>query len=106
MEMRKRTKRKIALFLIFLLLAGIVPQVKEDTRSMAAVAHVRLSNLGKVGTLSVGSKTKKDNWWKLYLGDSEMFCLNLGATCHTGDVYHSESGTYSSSDSGKKGKEA
>ena len=106
MKMRKRTRRKIAFFLIFLLIVGIFPQIGEAAKSMAAVNSVRLSNLGKVGTLSVGSKTKNDNWWKLYLGDSEMFCLNLGATCHAGDVYHSESGTYSSSDSGKKGREA
>lgn len=106
MDLKKGTRRKTAFFLIFLVIAGMFPQFGKEPELKAAVGSVSLSNLGKVGTLSVGSKTKKDNWWKLYLGSSEMFCLNLGATCHAGDVYQSEDGTYSSGSGGKKGKEA
>ncbi len=106
MHLKKRIRRKTAFFLIFLVIVGIFPQTAKKIKLEAATGSARLSNLGKVATLSVGSKTKKDNWWKLYLGSSEMFCLNLGATCHAGDVYQSEEGTFSSGSGGRKGKEA
>ncbi len=106
MHLKKGIRRKTAFFLIFLVIVGIFPQTAKKIKLEAATGSARLSNLGKVATLSVGSKTKKDNWWKLYLGSSEMFCLNLGATCHAGDVYQSEEGTFSSGSGGKKGKEA
>lgn len=104
--MKKCRKKMISFLLIIALFTGLLPQIAMPGKVKAATAQVTLSNLGKVGTVSVGKKTKKGNWWKMYLGGSEMFCLNLGETCHAGDAYKSETDVYSSTDSGKKGLEA
>lgn len=99
-------RRAISALMIIIMAAGIISPLCVKKRAEAAAAHVSLSNLGTVGTLSVGSKTKRGSWWKLYLNGCEMFCLNLGQTCHAGDAYQSESDWYSSTDTGKKGLEA
>lgn len=104
--MRIRIRRIISFLLVFTLIAGVWPQRDDGLRAEAAVSRVSLSNMGSIGTLSVGSKTKSGSWWKMYIGGNELFCLNLGATCHTGDAYQSDSAKYSSNDSGKKGLEA
>ena len=61
MHLKKRIRRKTAFFLIFLVIVGIFPQTAKKIKLEAATGSARLSNLGKVATLSVGSKTKKDN---------------------------------------------
>lgn len=104
--MKNRLRSFISFILIFIILADFCPPGAGQRRAVAATSHVTLSNMGRLGNLSVGGKTKSGNWWKQYIGGNEVFCLNLGATCHTGDVYQSESGEYSSNDGGKKGKEA
>lgn len=104
--MKRYGKRAISFLIIIILAAGIFSPLCAGKRAEAAVAHVSLSNMGKVGTLSVGNKIKKGSWWKLYINGSEMFCLNLGQTCHAGDAYQSQSDWYSSADTGKKGLEA
>lgn len=104
--MKKNRKKVLSFLIVLAILTGCLPQVCIPKKAEAASAHVTLSNLGSIGTLTVGKKTKKGNWWKMYLGGSEMFCLNLGETCHAGDAYKSETDMYSSTDSGKKGLEA
>ncbi len=104
--MKRCRKGMVSFLLMIALFIGLLPQTATPGKVKAATAKVMLSNMGKVGTLSVGKKTKKGNWWKMYLEGSEMFCLNLGETCHAGDVYKSETDAYSSTDSGKKGLEA
>ena len=103
--MKKRKKRITAVLMVIVLLISMVPQI-EWLESKAASAKVTLSNLGKVGTVTVGNKTKSGNWWKMNISKKDAFCMDLGYTCHSGDVYQSESDTYSSSSTGKNGKKA
>lgn len=77
-----------------------------EKKAEAASASVTLANLGAMGSLSVGSKTKSGKWWMMRVQSVPAFCLNLGYTCHTGDVYQDASDTYSNSDSGVKGLKA
>lgn len=98
--MKNRIKRFFAILLVLALSAEICPQVQPEVR--AAVSSATLTNLGNLGKLTVGNKTKQGNWWKMNVSGEEAFCMNLGYTCHRGDLYESGAGTYSSSDSGKK----
>lgn len=77
-----------------------------EKKAEAASASVTLANLGAMGSLSVGSKTKSGKWWMMRVQSVPAFCLNLGYTCHTGDVYQDAADTYTNSDSGVKGLKA
>lgn len=102
--MKTKIRKLLSFILVASLLIGFCPDMAREAK--AATAAVRLANLGSLGSLSVGSKTKSGSWWKMYVGGSAAFCMNLGYTCHTGDVYQDSSATYTSSSSGKKGLKA
>lgn len=104
--MKAVIKRVISYLLVMVMMMGLVPGWVPAREAKAATATVALDNLGEQGSLTVGKKTKTGNWWKMEIGDETAFCMNLGYTCHTGDAYQSGSATYSSSDSGKKGRKA
>ena len=55
-------RRAISALMIIIMAAGIISPLCVKKRAEAAAAHVSLSNLGTVGTLSVGSKTKRGSW--------------------------------------------
>ena len=103
--MKYMKKRIIAILLVVVVMISVMPQSQRFV-AQAAEKEVTLSNLGKLGTLEVGNKIKSGNWWQMHVAGADAFCLNLGYTCHAGDVYQSESDTYSSNSSGKKGKMA
>ncbi len=102
--MKRKWKKWLSVVLTAAFIAGLYPVNVAEIQ--AASAAVSLSNLGKIGSLKVGKKTKKGNWWKMHIGGEDAFCMTLGYTCHTGDRYQSSSTTYKSTDAGIKGKKA
>lgn len=85
-----KTKRKFRRMLSFvlavlMLLGGISSNVTEV--SAATTASVKLSSLGRKGTVSIGSKTKSGTWWQMNLNGKKAFCIDLGYTCHSGNTY-------------------
>lgn len=102
--MKKIVRKAAAYILLAAILAGLCPVTVKESK--AASKSVALANLGALGTVSIGKKTKSGNWWMMKLGNNTAFCMNLGYTCHTGDVYQDKTTTYNSSDSGKKGLKA
>lgn len=103
--MKQRIKKTVAFFLMAVLVLGLFPATEPQTMK-AATSSVSLANLGSLGSITAGSKTKSGKWWMMKVGSKKAFCMNLGYTCHTGDVYRNESATYNSGDSGKKGRKA
>lgn len=102
--MKKLLKKVIAYVLLIAIITGLCPVGMKESK--AATKSVSLANLGSLGTVSIGKKTKSGNWWMMKVGNNKAFCMNLGYTCHTGDVYQDKTATYNSSDSGKKGLKA
>ena len=102
--MKKIVRKAAAYILLVAVLAGLCPVTVKESK--AASKSVALANLGALGTVSIGKKTKSGNWWMMKLGNNVAFCMNLGYTCHTGDVYQDKTTTYNSSDSGAKGLKA
>lgn len=101
--MRVTKKQIIAVLLMVGLVVGLFPAAGNVVPAEAAASTVSLDKLGNKGSITIGSKTKSGDWWKMELGDSNAFCMNLGYTCHSGDKYTSSSDTYYSTDSGKRG---
>lgn len=104
--MKKNLKRILSYILAVALLIGLCPGLEKGTTVKAATSSVKLANLGSLGSLTVGSKTKSGKWWKMEVGGQVAFCMNLGYTCHSGDAYEDSSATYTSSSAGKNGKKA
>lgn len=102
--MKRKWKQWLSVILLAIYVIGLFPV--EAAEVQAASSSVSLSNLGKLGTLKVGAKTKEGNWWQMHIGGEDAFCMTLGYTCHTGDSYQSSDAVYKSTDSGIKGKEA
>ena len=102
--MKKNLKRILSYILAVALLIGLCPGLEKGTTVKAATSSVKLANLGSLGSLTVGSKTKSGKWWKMEVGGQVAFCMNLGYTCHSGDAYEDSSATYTSSSAGKNGK--
>lgn len=98
--MKKIWNRALSYVLIAALVFSVCPTTVKKAK--AATSSVSLANLGALGNLSVGAKTKTGKWWMMKVGGKKAFCMNLGYTCHTGDVYEDSSATYHSTDSGKK----
>lgn len=95
----KKTMRKIiAVVLCAAILIGILPQ----TNVMAATKSATLSNLGNLGTVSIGDKTESGIWYQTQIAEKPTFCLDLGKACHSGDVYVSSTDSYSSDSSNTK----
>ncbi len=105
--MKQKFKKAVAFVLIVSMIIGLSP-ITQNVAVEAATKSVKLASLGSLGSLSVGKKTKSGKWWKMYVGKekTEAFCMNLGYTCHSGDVYEDKSATYVSSSSGKNGLKA
>lgn len=104
--MKKTGKKILAYVLIAVMMIGICPEWTKEVTVKAATTSVSLANLGSLGSISAGSKTKSGSWWMMKMGNQKAFCMNLGYTCHTGDVYRDATATYNSGDSGKKGRKA
>lgn len=102
--MKQKFKKAVAFVLLVSMVIGLSPVSKNSV--VKAATAVKLANLGSLGSLSVGKKTKSGKWWKMYIGKKEAFCMNLGYTCHSGDVYEDKEATYVSSSSGKNGLKA
>lgn len=102
--MKIARKRILSYLLVAVMLAGLCPGYVKEVK--AATSSVSLANLGSLGSMTAGSKTKNGKWWMMKVGNKKAFCMNLGYTCHTGDVYQNSSATYNSGDSGKKGRKA
>lgn len=98
--MKKIWKRALSYVLVAALVFSVCPTTVKKAK--AATSSVALANLGALGSLSVGTKTKTGKWWMMRVGGKKAFCMNLGYTCHTGDVYEDSSATYHSTDSGNK----
>ena len=79
----------MAFALALALLCGIIP-ANSMVASAATTASVKLTSLGRKGSVSFGSKTKSGTWWQMNLNGKKAFCLNLGYTCHTGNTYAAE----------------
>lgn len=99
-------KAKFRKILAVILAVAVMIPAFSVTKTAKAASSVSLANLGSLGTLKVGSKTKTGSWWKMRIGGTAAFCIDLGATCHTGDVYQSASDTYKSTDGGARAKKA
>lgn len=104
--MKAAKKKIIAYLLITVMMIGLCPKWTKEVTVKAATTSVSLANLGQLGSMSAGSKTKSGSWWMMKMGNRKAFCMNLGYTCHSGDVYRDSTATYNSGDSGKKGRKA
>lgn len=100
----KLRKRVLSIIVMIAMIMAVWPG--QEQKATAAASSATLSNFGKIGSLKVGKKTKSGNWYKIYVGGQDVFCLNVGYTCHRGDVYNDSSATYSSNQSGKNGLRA
>lgn len=89
MKIKRKMKRIMAFALALALLCGIIP-ANSMVASAATTASVKLTSLGRKGTVTFGSKTKSGTWWQMNLNGKKAFCLNLGYTCHTGNTYAAE----------------
>lgn len=103
--MKRRIRKTVAFLLLVVLVVGLFPAADPQPMK-AATSSVSLANLGSLGSMTAGKKTKSGKWWMMKVGNKKAFCMNLGYTCHTGDVYRNDSATYISGDSGKKGRKA
>ena len=84
---RSLRMKKIASFLLALvMLCGVIP-ANSIVVNAATTASVSLTSLGRKGDVTIGSKKKTGTWWKMKLNGKEAFCVNLGYTCHTGNTY-------------------
>lgn len=102
--MKRKWKQWLSVILLAVYVVGLYPVKVAEVQ--AATSAVSLSNLGELGPLRVGTKTKDGNWWQMHVGGEDAFCMTLGYTCHTGDSYQSSSAVYRSTDGGIKGKKA
>lgn len=102
--MKRKWRQWLSVILVLVYMIGFYPVEVAEVK--AASAAVSLSNLGKIGSLKVGTKTKDGSWWQMHIGGDDAFCMTLGYTCHNGDRYQSSSEVYKSTDSGIKGKKA
>ncbi len=83
--LKRNFKKVVSVLLALTLVVGILPTVSSTTTYAASSAS--LANLGKLGTVNFDSETKTGNWWKISVGGSRVFCMNLGYACHSGDSY-------------------
>lgn len=102
--MIKANFKKIAAIVMAIALAvGVLPTASL-TNTQAATSATTLTNLGKLGSVTIGSHTKSGNWWKIKIDGEYGFCMDLGATLRTGDYFTYESKTYSSDSSSEKSR--
>lgn len=102
----RKGKRKLMVWILLLAVSlSIIP--KGERRMVKAdSATANVTYLGKLGELSAGTKKKSGKWWKLKVNGKPAFCMNMGYTCHSGDVYVSSNTSFSSKDTGKKKRKA
>ena len=85
----RKLKRIVALCMAFLMAFGML-QIDVEKVEAATTVKAGVASLGNYGSIKIGTKTKSANWWKLSVGSKTAFCLNLGYTCHAGNVYESK----------------
>lgn len=100
-RMRKGKRKWMVWMLLLAVCLSIIPR-GEQRMVKADSATANVTYLGKLGELSAGTKKKSGKWWKLKVNGKPAFCLNMGYTCHSGDVYVSNNTSFSSKDTGKK----
>ena len=61
--MKKIVRKAAAYILLVAVLAGLCPVTVKESK--AASKSVALANLGALGTVSIGKKTKSGNWWMM-----------------------------------------
>ena len=96
-----KLKRITAIILVLVVFASVFPNT-IPTEAGTGTTSVILSNMGALGNVTIGSKSKStsEKWWKMNLDGTTAFCMNLGYACHTGDNYSlNKSVTYSSDSS-------
>ena len=89
MKLKRKIRRMMAFALALVMLCGGIP-TNTMVADAAATAAVKLSSLGRKGTVTIGSKTKSGTWWQMNLNGKKAFCIDLGYTCHTGNTYVAE----------------
>lgn len=98
--MKKIFQKGMCLLLVLVMLILLMPN--ETFHIMADTKKATLSNLGKLGSVSIGNKSESGTWYQTQIAGTPVFCLDLGLACHTGDVYISDESTYSSDSSNTK----
>ena len=86
MKLKRKMRRIMAFALALVMLCGIIP-TSTMIADAATTAAVKLSSLGRKGTVNIGSKTKTGTWWQMNLNGKKAFCIDLGYACHTGNTY-------------------
>ena len=89
MKMKKKLVRIVSFVLSVVMFCGVIPNNVSFVKA-ATTATVKLSSMGRKGTVSIGSKSKIGTWWQMNLNGKKAFCMNLGYTCHTGNTYTAE----------------
>lgn len=97
--MRNKLKRILSAVLALLMFLTVIPQSQVSV--MAAQGTASLSNLGKLGTVNIGSKSESGTWLKTKVNGKAAFCRDLGKSCHTGYVYESSEERLSSDSKNK-----
>lgn len=97
--MRNKFKRILSVVLALLMFLTVIPQSQVSV--MAAQGTASLSNLGKLGTVNIGSKSESGTWLKTKVNGKATFCRDLGKSCHTGYVYESSEERLSSDSKNK-----
>ena len=93
-RMRKGKRKWMVWMLLLAVCLSIIPR-GEQRMVKADSATANVTYLGKLGELSAGTKKKSGKWWKLKVNGKPAFCLNMGYTCHSGDVYVSNNTSFS-----------
>lgn len=89
MKMKKKLVRIVSFVLSVVMFCGVIPNNVSFVKA-ATTATVKLSSMGRKGTVSIGSKSKTGTWWQMNLNGKKAFCMNLGYTCHSGNTYSVE----------------
>ena len=83
-----KIKQKFTVILAVILLITAMPLSERTVQ--AATGYASFSNLGKLGTVTIGKKNESGNWLKTKVNGKAVFCRDLGKSCHTGYVYESK----------------
>ena len=96
----EKIKRIIAMVLVLIMSISVLPFNNENVK--AATGYASLINIGRLGTVNIGNKSESGTWLKTMVNGKPVFCMDLGKTCHTGDVYVSSTSEISSDSSSAK----
>lgn len=93
--MKERFRKRLSLIMALVIVVTLLSQMRVSVYAETA----SLTNLGYLGTVNIGQKTESGMWYKLYIEDTPVFCMDLGKACHSGDTYKKISTSTVSSDS-------